>query len=65
MVWGVKHLNERASGAIEALAWVRELLQKAVVQKRDLVFVMDEVEHVHGELLRGVAVDFEKYVLKY
>jgi hypothetical protein len=61
----VKLLNDRASGAIEALAWVRERLEQAVVQKRDLVFVMDEVEHVHSELLRGMAVDFEKRVLKY
>jgi len=58
-------MNDRCMGAIEALAWVLNLLEQAVLKKLDLPSVIGEVEHVHQELLSGVAVDFERRVLKY
>ena len=62
---GVLTLNERVSGAVEALAWFEELLERAAVKGRSISDVRDEVERLREELLRGVAVDFERRVFKW
>jgi hypothetical protein len=49
-------LNDRAAGAIEALAWVRTLLEGA----DNVAKIRREVETVRDELLHGVAVDFRE-----
>lgn len=58
-------VNEHCAGAVEALSWVLQVLEQAVVKNLDLASIITEVEHIHDELLRGVAVDFERRVLKY
>lgn len=58
-------MNERCAGAVEALAWMRNVLELAVIRNRSLVDVIDEVEHVHDELMKGMAVDFEQRVLRW
>jgi hypothetical protein len=57
-------MNDHCAGAIEALAWVENLLEEAAIKKLDIGSIMDEVEHVRQELMRGVAVDFEKRILR-
>lgn len=58
-------LNERCAGAVEALAWMRNVLELAVIRSKSLVDVIDEVENVHDALMKGVAVDFERRVLTW
>jgi len=58
-------MNDRCAGALEALAWVENLLEYAALKKLELPEVMDEVENVRQELMRGMAVDFEKRVFSH
>lgn len=48
-------MNDRCAGAIEALAWVLEVLPGDLEVKR-------EIEAARDDLLHGVAVDFRRHV---
>lgn len=52
-------MNERCAGALEAIAWFKNLLDST----GDVRKVRREVEQVKDELLRGVAVDFRQRIV--
>jgi hypothetical protein len=51
-------MNDRAAGAIEALAWILNLLERNPAPER----LRSQVEAARDDLLQGVSVDFRERI---
>ena len=51
-------MNERAQGALEALAWVLFLIKRG----RSLEKVRQEVSHARDDILQGCSVNFRERI---
>jgi len=54
-------MNDRATGAIEALVWVLATMERM----KQLGSLYDEVREARDDLLRGVSIDFRERVRFY